>query len=62
MVELRKDRKEWMKQATAGQVCFPPGPERDYRLKRLEQLRNYERVINLAHWWRNAGRSRSTSP
>jgi hypothetical protein len=62
MVELRKDREKWMKLARDGQVCFPPGPERDYRLKRLEQLRNYERIINLSHWWRNAGQPRSTSP
>jgi hypothetical protein len=62
MVELRKDREKWMKLARAGQVCFPPGPERDYRMKRLEQLRNYERVINLRHWWQIAGQRGSTSP
>jgi hypothetical protein len=62
MVELRKDRQQWMKLAREGKMCFPPGPERDYRLKRLEQLRNYERIINLRNWWRNAGRSEGRNP
>jgi hypothetical protein len=39
-----------------GLLSFPPGSERDVRLKRLEQLRNYERVVNLKTWWTRAGR------
>lgn len=34
------------------------GPGRDFHLKRLEQLRNYERLANLARWWRGAGKPR----
>jgi hypothetical protein len=35
-----------------GQVfAFPPGPDRAIRLKRLDQLYNYERLINLKKWW-----------
>jgi hypothetical protein len=33
------------------ELCLPPGPERDYRFKRLEQLRNDERIENLKIWW-----------
>ena len=45
-----------------GDLCFPPGPERAYRLKRLEQLRNYEQVQNLKKWWGNAGRRKWPAP
>lgn len=30
---------------------LPPGPDRAIRLKRLDQLYNYERLINLKVWW-----------
>jgi hypothetical protein len=39
-----------------GILSFPPGPERNVRLKRLEQLRNYERIDNLRIWWNQAGK------
>jgi hypothetical protein len=39
-----------------GLLCYPPGPERDVRLKRLEQLRNYERIQNLRSWWTQSGK------
>jgi hypothetical protein len=42
-----------------GRLAFPPGPERDLRFKRLEQLRNYERMVNLKRWWTTAGQRKS---
>jgi hypothetical protein len=40
-----------------GQVSgSPPGPNRAIRLKRMDQLYNYERLINLKHWWNRKGR------
>jgi hypothetical protein len=27
-----------------GELCYPPGPDREVRFKQLEQLRNYERL------------------
>jgi hypothetical protein len=45
-----------------GKLCYPPGPERDIRFKRLEQLRNYERVVNLKQWWAQAGRRAPGNP
>ena len=32
-----------------------PGPERTLRFKQLERVRNFERLVNLAEWWRTAG-------
>ena len=35
-----------------GQVsALPPGSDRAIRLKRMDQLYNYERLINLREWW-----------
>ena len=40
-----------------GQVSgSPPGPDRAIRLKRMDQLYNYERLINLKHWWNRKAR------
>ncbi|WP_422929309.1 patatin-like phospholipase family protein [Singulisphaera sp. PoT] len=47
--QLDEAKKDEMRKK--GYLCYPPGPERDIRLKRLEQLRNYERMINLKRWW-----------
>jgi hypothetical protein len=47
--QLEEERKN-------GRLSLPPGPERDLRLKRLEQLRNYERIVNLKEWWRSGRR------
>jgi hypothetical protein len=33
-----------------------PGPDRAIRLKRLDQLYNYERLLNLKTWWNRKGR------
>jgi predicted acylesterase/phospholipase RssA len=34
----------------------PPGPARAIRLKRLDQLYNYERLLNLKKWWERKAR------
>jgi hypothetical protein len=39
-----------------GKLCYAPGADRDVRFKRLEQLRNYERIQNLKAWWNASGR------
>jgi hypothetical protein len=57
-------RREWERlgdediraRARRGEMAYPPGQERDLALKRLEQLRNYERVQNLKRWWTTSGK------
>jgi hypothetical protein len=40
-----------------GQVsALSPGPDRAIRLKRMDQLYNYERLINLKQWWNRKAR------
>jgi hypothetical protein len=55
---IKQNCQQWLDRCRNDEVkiCFPPGPERNLRLKRLEQLRNYERVVNLKRWWQEAGR------
>jgi hypothetical protein len=36
-------------------VAATHGPERDLKLKQLEQARNYERLIHLQSWWQTPG-------
>ena len=36
--------------------ALPSGPERVIRLKRMDQLYNYERLINLKKWWNRKAR------
>ena len=42
-------------QAHQSPATLPPGPIRDVQFKRLEQLRNYERLVNLMSWWKRVG-------
>ena len=46
----------------AGMLSFAPGPGRDVRFKRLEQLRNYAQLENLEVWWKRSGKRLESPP
>ena len=50
-------RRKRMAAVSAQVLQDPPGPDRDIKSKRLERLRNYERLQMLKRWWAEAGSS-----
>jgi len=45
------ERRRFMDKVNGDVSALPPGPDRALRLKRMDQLYNYERLLNLRKWW-----------
>jgi len=45
------ERRRIMNKLIGDVSALPPGPDRAIRLKRLDQLCNHERLVNLRKWW-----------